>query len=178
MANSQPSNVPVLLELAFLPREQIGPFLLLGVDKTGGKDQIETNWAQRLIWARKNLTTTALEDINWAREVLNDPDKRVRADAASLNIDTTEGTLRRLRDRYGMPGAGCRPIDVEKSLADYTPDVPLPELEEVRKAVPAPEIPMEFPAVAKILEQYVQTPLDPWDPAVDRMLGPEREAHD
>ena len=56
--------------------------------------------------------------------------------------------------------------------------MPLPELEEVRKAVPAPEIPMEFPAVAKILEQYVQTPLDPWDPAVDRMLGPEREAHD
>src|SRR5882672_1227104 len=83
---SHPANVPVLLELAFLPRDQIGPFLLLGVDKTGGKDQIEANWAQRLIWARKNLTTTALEDINWAREVLNDPDKRVRADAASLNI--------------------------------------------------------------------------------------------
>ena len=46
MASSHPSNVPVVLELAFLPREQVGPFLLLGVDKTQGKDQIEANWAQ------------------------------------------------------------------------------------------------------------------------------------
>ena len=37
---------------------------------------------------------------------------------------------------------------------------------------------MEFPAVAKILEQYVQAPLDPWDPAVDRTLAPDQEAQD
>jgi len=47
---------PVILELASLPREQIGPFLLLGLDKDADKEQIEANWARRVIWARKNLT--------------------------------------------------------------------------------------------------------------------------
>ena len=32
-------------ELASLPREQVGPFLLLGLDKTADKEQIEANWA-------------------------------------------------------------------------------------------------------------------------------------
>jgi hypothetical protein len=54
----------------------------------------------------------------------------------------------------------------------------VPELEEVRKAIPGPEIPMEFPAVAKILEQYVKAPLDPWDPAVDRILARDPEKND
>jgi hypothetical protein len=173
MAKQGPPPLPVVLELAFLPREQVGPFLLLGVDKTGGKEQIEACWAQRLIWARKNQIVTPLEDINWAREVLNDTDKRVRADAASLNIDTTDGVLRRLRERYAVGGAGCRPLDVEKPLADYTPAVPMPEPDEVRAAIPLPEIPMEFPAVAEIIERYVQAPLDPWDAAVDNILAPE-----
>src|SRR5262245_31389802 len=135
MAKNQPPPMPVVLELAHLPREQIGPFLLLGVDKVGGKDQIEACWAQRLIWARKNQIPTPLEDVNWAREALNDTDKRIRADAASLNLDTTDGVLRRLRERYAAGGAGCRPLDVEKSLRDFTPDIPVPELDEVRKSI-------------------------------------------
>ena len=32
---------PVVLELAALPREQMGPFLLLGIDKSAGKSAIE-----------------------------------------------------------------------------------------------------------------------------------------
>jgi hypothetical protein len=64
---------------------------------------------------------------------------------------------------------------VEKPLADYTPAVPIPEPEEVRAAIPIPEIPMEFPAIAEIIERYIQVPLDPWDPAVDNILTPEDE---
>src|SRR5437899_5211457 len=88
-----PPGEPVVLELAPLPREQIGPFLLLGLEKDAGPEQVEANWAQRVIWSRKNQINVPLEDINWAREVINDPDKRIRADAATLNADTIDGTL-------------------------------------------------------------------------------------
>src|SRR5712691_839360 len=115
------SQLPVVLDLAPLPREQVGPFILLGVDKTVQKEQIEAAWAQRLIWSRKNVIKTPLEDVNWAREAINDWYKRIRADAASLNLDTTDGLVRRLRERYSGQGGGsaCKPLDAEKPLADY-----------------------------------------------------------
>src|SRR5438094_899587 len=74
-----PPPLPVMLDLAPLPRTQVGPFLLLGLDKDADKDTLEANWAQRLIWARKNQTKAALEDINWAREILSEYERRVRA---------------------------------------------------------------------------------------------------
>ena len=54
----KPPPLPIVLELAPLPREQVGPFLLLGVDKTAAKEEIEANWAQRVIWARKGQVKT------------------------------------------------------------------------------------------------------------------------
>jgi hypothetical protein len=156
---------PVVLELAPLPREQVGPFLMLGVDKDSDKDQIEANWAERVKWARKNQTRLQLEDINWAREVLNDPDRRVRADAGSLNADTGDGTLRALAQRYsGRQGPSVwQPLDVEKPLADYTPPTEVPDPQTVLAAVMVPEVPEEVPMAANLLEQLAQEPLDPWD---------------
>src|SRR5712691_8938717 len=98
MSNSQD---PVILELAPLPREQIGPFILLGLSKTADQEEIEANWAQRVIWARKKQFRIPLEDVNWARETINSSEKRVRADIASLNADTAEKTLQRLSARSG-----------------------------------------------------------------------------
>src|SRR5262249_33824388 len=156
---------PVVLDLAPLPREQVGPFLLLGLDKTADKDQIEKNWAQRIIWARKNQIKVALEDVNWPREVITDKDRRVRADSASFNADTTDGTLRRLAERYTDPQATprARPLDAERPLADYTPPTPVPDPDEVRSAIAVPDVPEEVPAVLRILEKFLQEPLDPWE---------------
>ena len=162
---SQPEQ-PVLLQLAPLPRQQIGPFLILGVDKDAPKDVIEAAWAQRLIWARKNQFRMALEDINWAREIINDPERRIRADAVSFNLDTTDGLLKKLRDRFqgkGRPSAGCKPLDVEKNLSEYAPPTPVPDAAEVRAQIPLPDVPREAPAVRLILEQAVKPALDPWD---------------
>ena len=159
------SKNPVVLELAALPREQVGPFLLLGLEKTADKERIEAHWAKRIIWARKEQIKVALEDINWAREVLNDKDRRIRADAASLNLDTTEGVLRDLVERYGgdATAALCKPLDIEKNLADFSLQVELPDLEAVRNAIAVPDIPEEVPAVRDILERFLQEPLDPWN---------------
>ena len=163
----------IVLELAPLPREQVGPFVLLGVDKTAGREQIEAAWAQRVIWARKNQIPTPLEDVNWAREVINDPDRRIRADAASLNLDTADGVLRKLCDRYtGMGRGGSEPLDVEKPLADYTPPIAVPDADEIRRTIPVPEIPLEVPAVAKLLEEMINEPIDPWDLPFDSRSNP------
>lgn len=154
---------PIVLELAPLPREQVGPFLLLGLEKTAVKGEIDAAWAQRLIWARKGIVKTPLEDINWAREAITDPDRRVRADAASLNLDLADGVMRKLAERYsGKAGAACRPLDVERNLADYHPDVEVPNREELRRALTVPEIPLEVPAVQRLLDEMIQEPIDPW----------------
>jgi len=158
-------NTPVVLELAPLPREQVGPFLILGLPKDAGAKEIEANWAQRVIWARKNQVNVPLEDVNWAREVLNDPDKRVRADVASFNLDTLDETIKKIARRYETPGAAAstgRPQDVEKPLADYSPPVEVPDVDELRRAAAVPDVPEEFPAVAALLEQLARQPLDPW----------------
>ncbi|MBI3407284.1 MAG: hypothetical protein HY040_02870 [Planctomycetes bacterium] len=165
-----PPPLPVTLELAPLPRAQVGPYLILGVDKDADRETIEAAWAKRLIWARKGLTKSPLEDINWAREMLSDSDRRVKADAASLNVDTTDGILKSFRERFEgkrQTTAGCRPIDIEKSLADYQPPTPIPDLEEVRKSIPQPEIPREVPSVRVILEEFIRQPIDPWDIDLD-----------
>src|SRR5580700_6929196 len=93
---------PVVLELAPLPREQLGPFLLLGLSKTADQEEIEANWAQRVIWARKKQYRIPLEDVNWARETINSSERRVKADLVSLNADTAERALeQRSEERRG-----------------------------------------------------------------------------
>jgi hypothetical protein len=163
---------PVVLELAPLPREQVGPFLILGLDKDADKDQIEANWARRIIWARKGQTRLPLEDINWAREAVSDPEKRLRADVLSLNVDLSDGTLRRLGQRYGLagaaPAAGWQPLDREKELSHYVPAVEVPDPEAVRAAIAVPEVPAEVPAAGRLLEEFARAPLDPW---ADDLLG-------
>ena len=70
--SQSPPSLPVTVELAPLPRTQVGPFLILGVDKDATKEDIEAGWAQRFIWARRNQIPIPLEDINWARDTLGD----------------------------------------------------------------------------------------------------------
>jgi hypothetical protein len=160
------SAEPVVLELATLPREQVGPFLLLGLDKAADKTDIDAHWADRLRWARKGLAKVPLEDVNWAREILNDVDRRIRADAASLNADTGDGVLAQFAQGYGAQNGQVSRMwqaqDVEKPLADYRPNAEVPDANEVRVALDVPDVPEEVPAAALLLERLVQQPLDPW----------------
>ncbi len=157
---------PVVLDLATLPREQVGPFLILGLDKAAGKEEIEAHWADRVKWARRNLIKTPLEDVNWARDALSDKEKRVGFDAGSLNADTAEGVLGQLARRYGLKGGQAQrlwqPLDLEKPLADYVLPAEVPDPDAVRAALAAPDVPEDYPAAPALLERLVQQPLDPW----------------
>jgi hypothetical protein len=144
--------------------------LILGVDKDAVKELVEAQWAQRLIWARKGQTRSSLEDINWAREAMNSTEQRLRADAVSLNLDTTDGTLRKLRERFQgkRPSeVGARPLDAEKWLGDYVPPVPVPSVDELRQNVHVPELPREVPAVRVLLESFARAAIDPWQVDLD-----------
>jgi hypothetical protein len=107
-----------------------------------------------------------LEDIKWAREVINDIERRIRADAASLNADTTDGMLAQFAQRYGVQEGkvvrSWEALDSEKALADYRPPAEVPDPASVRAALVVPEVPQDVPAVPLLLERLAQQPLDPW----------------
>ncbi len=160
------SQEPVVLELAPLAREKIGPFILLGLEKDAGPEEIEAHWAQRVIWARKNQFAVALTEVNWAREVLSDPDKRVRADAASLNTDISAGVMQNLARRYGVDsaGPGWKPLEIDRKPENRVPPPPeIPDPEEIRKTIYIPEPPSDIPGVKWVLDQFLKEPIDPWD---------------
>jgi len=172
------SPEPVVLDLASLPREQMGPFLMLGLDKTADKTTIEKHWADRVKWARRNQVKIALEDVNWARDVLGEVEKRIKADAASINADTTEGLLGQLARRFGLEGGRAsrqwQPLDSEKALADYVPPAEAPDVEAVRDALQAPALPEDVPGVPPLLERLATQPIDPWAldlPPADNAAG-------
>jgi hypothetical protein len=153
---------PVVLELAPVPREKAGPFLLLGVDKDATPKEIEAAWAQRVIMARKGVISTPLENVNWAREVCNDPERRVRADVTSLNADSAERTLQQLEKRYGLGGPNWQPLDRESDLPDIAAAVPFPASAAVRARIDVPLVPEDMPAVKAVLGKLVETDFDPW----------------
>ena len=152
--------------LPALPREQVGPFLLLGLAKDADKEQIDARGPTAIKLVRGRLLKVPLEDVNWAREMLKDRESRVQADAASLNSDTIDGTLRKLARRYsGKPASGgnvWQPLDNEKALADYTPPVEMPDAEAIRAGLQPPEVPEELSGVFVLLERLAHAPLDPW----------------
>jgi hypothetical protein len=160
------SPEPVVLELASLSREQVGPFLLLGLDKVATQREVDAHWAERLKWGRKQQLKVPLEDINWARKALEDADRWVQADAESLNADTSEGVLASLTRRYGVGGGNAgrhwQTLDNEKALADYVPAAEVPDPQELRASLASPEVPQELPVVVSLLERLVEQPLDPW----------------
>ena len=164
------STGPIVLQLAPLPRTQIGPFLILGVEKDASREVIEAAWAEKIKMARRGQLKTPLEDINWAREMLTAKESRVRCDAVALNVDTTDGTLKKLKDRYQgkqQVEIRCKPIDTEKWLADYAPPPPVPTVEEIRQLVQLPTIPQDVPAVRIMLESFAKEPIDPWQVELD-----------
>jgi len=164
------STGPIVLQLAPLPRTQIGPFLILGVEKDASREVIEAAWAEKVKMARRGQIKTPLEDINWAREMLTGKESRVRCDAVALNVDTSDGTLKKLKERYQgkqQVEIRCKPIDTEKWLADYAPATPVPKVEEIRNLVQLPTIPQDVPAVRVMLENFVKEPIDPWQVELD-----------
>jgi hypothetical protein len=159
---------PVVLELATLTREQMGPYLLLGLNKSADKEQIDKNWADRVRWALRQpaQTKATREDVNWAHEILKEIDKRIRSDVSGLNTDTADGVVSQLTSSYGangsQPGRAWQPLDIEKPLADYMPSAEVPDAAEIRAAVVVPETPEDMPFALTLLERLARQDLDPW----------------
>jgi hypothetical protein len=80
-------------------------------------------------------------------------------------VDTIDGTLRRLAQQYGAEeGAPPRwqPLDAEKSPDEPIPPEMIPDPAELRAAIVVPDLPLTLPAAGRILDSFVDAPLDPW----------------
>lgn len=164
MAEGKPEVI--VLDVAALPREQIGPFLLLGVDKDAANAEVEAHWAQRLIWARAKQIRVPLEDVNWAKEVLLDRDKRIPADVQSLNPDIINGEMRQLLEKHGPLEPEAPTWEPQEAALPEIPPAALgliPDLEAVCAKITAPDVPMHLPAVARILDELAAATIDPWE---------------
>ncbi len=156
---------PVVLELATLTREQMGPYLLLGLDKSADKEEIDKHWADRVKWALRqpSQVKATREDVN--QTILKEIDRRIRSDVSSLNTDTAEGVVGQLTNRYavnnGKPGRAWQPLDNEKPLADYMPSAEIPD---ATAELPPPHAGNsgEIPFAATLLERLARQDLDPW----------------
>ncbi len=71
--------------------------------------------------------------------------------------------LRRLGQLYGEGGPNWQPLDEEKALADYAPAAEVPDCDQVRAAIVVPPLPQDAPAVARLLEEFIRQPIDPWN---------------
>lgn len=147
------------IELAPLPRDRVGPFLILGVPKDADAESIERHWARCVLWARQGKTRTALGDIHWAREILRDTERRLAADIGSLNLETSGDELRRLNSHYHLdpPQAAWMPVEPESMAAADLPD---PDVE--RAKLPPPDVPVQLPAVQEWLTAWARAGDDPW----------------
>jgi hypothetical protein len=142
-----------------LPRERVGPFLILGISKDANDETIEAAWAQGVLWARQGKTAIPLEDIHWARAVLRDPEQRLAADVASLNPDTASEELHRLGHLWNLdPARPHWPLDPDPPA--LAADVPDPAA--IRPTVTAPAVPVDLPGVARWLDEFARGPFDPW----------------
>ena len=107
-----------------------------------------------------------LEDINWAREILNDVERRIRADAASLNADT-----QRRRARRSSPSAtACRTVAGRLAAAGQREGAgrlstagrsARRQRGTGRCALPFPRCPKNC-RPCRSARSLVQQPLDPW----------------
>lgn len=161
---SEPET-PVVLEVEGLPREQVGPFVLLGVGKEITAEAAVAAHTERIRLAREGKLALAPGDIDWALEQLTDPDRRAAADAGSLNLDTSAGDLARLRARYPAGRPAWEPVPAPLLAVDG-PDADLPDSAGVRAALPVPVPPAELPAADRLLRELVEGPIDPWGESV------------
>jgi hypothetical protein len=158
---TEPNSEPLTdAALAALPREQVGPFLILGVAKNADNETIEAAWALRVLWARQGKTRVPLEDIHWARSVLRDSNQRLAADAGSLNPDIASDELRRLTKLWNLDAARPAWTPLDPDLSSVPADVPDPAA--VSPTMTAPAVPVDLPGVARWLDEFARAPLDPW----------------
>src|SRR6516162_3442074 len=127
----------------------------------------ESGWAPRVKQAGRQAGEAGLEEVDWAREILKDPERRVRADAGSLNVDTVDRVLYKLSERFSGQGGGAawQPRDCEKDLREYTIPVEMPDVEALRAEIVVPMPTRETPAVARLLEEFARAAaaIDPWN---------------
>jgi hypothetical protein len=158
---------PVVLELAPLPREQMGPYFILGLEKDASHQAIQAQWELRVHHADAYKSGLSTEDFDWAKETLLDPVRRINADLASLNADTTERKVGRLLQEFGWGSTslaiGWVPLEILPLRDSEGDEGGLSNLDTRREAISLPALEPSFAAIESVLLDETKVPEDPWD---------------
>ncbi len=98
--------------------------------------------------------------------MLLDRERRVSADVVSLNPDTSTGELRQILAKHGPLEPEVPSWSPYEAALPELPEPPsnlMPDCDELRAGLAVPEVPLELPAIDRILEQARSSPLDPWN---------------
>ncbi len=84
----------------------------------------------------------------------------------SLNPDTLSGELRQLLEKHGplepeVPS--WAPAEAPLPDLPEAPSEAIPDLDSIRAGISVPEIPLEFPAIERMLAEVTAAPIDPWE---------------
>lgn len=139
----------------------VGPYIILGIDKDADPATLPEVCARRVEAARAGELTWTEEQIVAALEVLHAPEERLESDVESFNTDIASGEVRRLARLYRVDGGGpaWEPMDPEPptELTELTFDAA-----GLAAEAPAPDVPLELPSVETWLTQYAAGASNPW----------------
>jgi hypothetical protein len=143
-------------------RELAGPYLVLGVDKDVDSDEIEAHYQSQCRAVERGECSWSIDDLEWAKQVLCDPEQRLAADRDSLNPDLASGEVQRLARLYRLDGSppGWEPMDPEPPI-DFSALYVI-DSNALASTVPTPDIPRELPAVKAWLDHFSAAATDPW----------------
>ena len=161
---------PVVLELATLSREQIGPFMLLGLDKSADKEQIDKHWADRVKLGAQAAHQGPAAKTSTGRTRSSRTSTGASAPTRPASTPTRRtASSRKLCDRYGVgngsPGRGCGSrLTTRSRWPTICPRRRCPTADDGprRHHWSSRRCREELPAVAVLLERLAQLPLDPW----------------
>jgi hypothetical protein len=145
-----------------IDRDDVGPFIVLGVDKDVDAATLHARVAERLRQIDRGECRFTRADVEWARDVLRDRKSRLRADVDHLNPDLASGALGRLARLYHLDGAppGWEPLDPEP-VADL-PGLDAIDVQALAAGLVPPEAPLHFPTLDHWAARRLEIGDDPW----------------
>jgi hypothetical protein len=143
-------------------RERAGPFLILGIDKDADAATIAAQFERQRHAVQAGLCHWTLDDLDWARNELQDAKQRLAADLNSLDVDLASGEIHRLARLYSLADGrpGWEPLDPEPKVELMPPAAV--SVERLVADVPQPDVPLEIPAINRWLDQFAHQVADPW----------------
>jgi hypothetical protein len=153
---------PVVLDLAPLPKEKMGPFIILGVAKEATPKEIESAFQERLLGIQAGDFPLGEEDIHWAKERLSDPEDRLNADVVSMNAEILNSPIRRMNKSDSENSWSSRDATTRFNVT-IEEDLQL-AIDAITKDLVVPDLEFDVSKLGRLIKESENPSWDPWNP--------------